>query len=452
MTTMMEIESTMAGMVIGRGGAKIKSIQKETGAVIKIIDGVSYDKRIVRITGSEDSQRKALNMISSITNCNVGSVQINAPSSSSQKKPRQVRREQSPPEQLRLTAEQWAEIESEAEEIMQKEMESYPVIKKDFYVEHPDITALSDIEVSDFRHHKNCILVEYVEDASNSQTIPKPVKTFQHAFHAFPEILKVINKQSFVEPSPVQCQAWPIIMSGHDLIAIAQTGSGKTLAYILPALIHLVRQPVERHLRIGPSVVILGPTRELVQQIEVETKKYVYDNIHVMSIYGGVDVNDQINTLDDVKPDIIIATPGRLNDLVSIMAIKLNHVSYLVLDEADRMLDMGFQNQIELALRHIRSDRQTILTSATWPETVKKLANYYTTNPLHITIGSFDLTTVSTVKQKLVMLKENKKEIWLDKYMEKQFPKDYKVIIFMRKKISVDKLYTKFQQKNINCR
>lgn len=452
MVTMMEIESAMVGMVIGRGGTKIKSIQRETGAMIKINDTPSSsDKRSVKITGSEDSQRKAAAMISSITGCDLGSVKIGA-STSVPRKPRRARREQSPPEQLHLTAEQWAEIDREAENIKNEIRKSYPAIKKDFYVEHPDITALSDIEVSEFRHQKNCISVKYVNNDSSSQSIPKPVKTFQHAFHAFPEILKVIDKQDFLEPSPVQCQAWPIIMSGHDLIAIAQTGTGKTLAYILPALIHLVRQPVERHLRIGPSVVILGPTRELVQQIEEEIKKYVYDNIHVMSVYGGVDVKSHIIAIDNVMPDILVATPRRLNDLVGIMAIKLNHVSYLVLDEADRMLDMGFKNQIELALRHIRDDKQTILTSATWPEAVEKLANYYTTNPLHLTVGSFDLTTVSTDALQLVILKEHEKDFWLNKYMKKSFPKDYKVIIFMRNKISLDKLYSKFQQKNIKCR
>jgi len=263
----------------------------------------------------------------------------------------------------------------------------------------------------------------------------------------------VIKKQKFISPSPIECQAWPIIMSGHDLIAIAQTGTGKTLAYILSALIHLLQQPTPRIKRIGPSVLILGPTRELVLQIHDEITKYLHNNIKVVCVYGGgVSTLTHQQLIQTENPDSIVATPGRLNDLVGIQAIKLEHVSYMVLDEADCMLDMGFKNQIELSLRHVRSDKQTILTSATWPTAVQHLANYFAKNPLHITIGSLDLSTVDTVTQNIIILEERQKEGWLDNFISNDLSKNDKVIIFMRKKTSVDKMYENFNSKNIACR
>jgi len=128
---------------------------------------------------------------------------------------------------------------------------------------------MSDEEVEHFRVSKNNIMVKYI-DENNVNPIPKPVLKFSHAFEDYPDILIEMQKQKFETPSPVQCQAWPIIMSGHDLIAIAQTGTGKTLAFLLPAFIHIDFQPTPRNERKGPSVLVLAPTRELVLQIESE--------------------------------------------------------------------------------------------------------------------------------------------------------------------------------------
>lgn len=460
MPTMLVIESAMAGLVIGRGGATIKTIQRDSGAKVKLSNGDTVDTKNVKINGSEDAQRLASGMIEKIVGKSLRSETISTPPppmrqtrSEGAGKPQTIKRAKSPEEKINISDDVWEEVLRENKERELQLLQSLPPIVKDFYVEHSQVKAMSDKEVQSFRTAQNGITVQYVVGAECFRPIPKPIKTFEHAFSSYPDTMKVIKKQKFITPSPIQCQAWPIIMSGHDLIAIAQTGTGKTLAYILPALIHLLQQPTPRIKRIGPSVLILGPTRELVLQIHDEITKYLHNNIKVVCVYGGsVSTLTHQQLIQAEKPDIIVATPGRLNDLVGIQAIKLDHVSYMVLDEADRMLDMGFKNQIELSLRHVRPDKQTILTSATWPTAVQNLAILFTKNPLHITIGSLDLSTVDSVTQKVIILKEHQKEGWLDNFISNNLSKDDKVIIFMRKKTSVDKMYENFKSKNIGCR
>lgn len=454
MSTVLLIESAMAGLVIGHRGTRIKSIQQSSGAKIMLTDGPNADTRKITVSGTTDAQLSACSMIEKITGKILQSeTNVALPSRKPRtQRPAKVQRQSSSPEVIKISDEAWAEIERENEERERKLKELLVPIKKDFYVEHDEIKGMSAEEVEIFRLNQNNIMVGYVDGADTSRPIPKPIKTFHHAFHTYPKILNMIKKQQFTEPSPVQCQAWPIIMSGHDLIAIAQTGTGKTLGYILPAIIHLLGQTTPRKNRVGPSVLILGPTRELVLQIENEIKKYTYDGINVMCIYGGVCAQSQSNRLIDEKPEIVVATPGRLNDMIGVKAINLEHVSYLVLDEADRMLDMGFKCQIELSLRNIRLDKQTILTSATWPISVRELVNYFATNPLHITIGSLDLTTVNTVDQKVIILKEHQKESWLEDFIKNKMSKTEKVIIFMRKKMYVENLYEKMRAQNIVCR
>lgn len=452
------IDSATVGLVIGRGGSKIKSIQNDSGAVIKILDGDSAATNKIVIIGTEDAQRTASDLIERITGKILQSVKCAAPQPPPRRrqrpiKARPVQRGVSPPlGQIAFNQDVWDEICRENEEMARKKLESLPPIKKDFYVEHGQVKAMTAEQAQSIRLENNNIMVECApgENAECVRHVPKPVTTFQHAFEPYPEIMAVIRKQRFVNPTPIQCQAWPIIMSGHDLIAIAQTGTGKTLAYILPAIIHLLRQPTPRGRRIGPSVLILGPTRELVSQIEEEITKYIFDGISVLSLYGGVSFENQSYRILNDKPDIIVATPGRLKDLIASSSLKIDHVSYLVLDEADRMLDMGFKAQIEIALSPVRPDRQTVLTSATWPVAVREFAKCFTINPLNVTVGSFDLTAVSTIEQKVIVLKEQQKGRWLESFIDK-VSKDEKIIIFMRTKLAVDKLYEKLKKKNINC-
>lgn len=255
---LMDIDGRLAGMIIGKGGVKIKSLRKESGAFISVIDGDNYGFKIVKISGKANAREIAQKLVNDI-------IDENDP-----EKIRKKLQEQASSESNQTISNfDWDQLMKEQAENLQKRLAALPPIVKNFYKEHPEVSKLSDHEVEDFRLAKNNIMVKYIEE-NNVKPIPKPVLKFSHAFEDYPEILEEIQKQKFETPSPVQCQAWPIIMSGHDLIAVAQTGTGKTLAFLLPAFIHVDFQSSPRSQRKGPSILVLAPTRELVLQIESE--------------------------------------------------------------------------------------------------------------------------------------------------------------------------------------
>ncbi|ERE74964.1 putative ATP-dependent RNA helicase DDX43-like protein [Cricetulus griseus] len=187
--------------------------------------------------------------------------------------------------------------------------------------------------------------------------IPNPVCKFEDAFQSYPEVMENIKRAGFQKPTPIQSQAWPIVLQGIDLIGVAQTGTGKTLSYLMPGFIHLDSQPLPRDQRNGPGMLVLTPTRELALQVEAECSKYSYSDLKSVCVYGGGDRDGQIQDVSK-GVDIIIATPGRLNDLQMNNFVNLKSV----LDEADKMLDMGFEPQIMKILLDVRPDRQTIMT------------------------------------------------------------------------------------------
>lgn len=172
------------------------------------------------------------------------------------------------------------------------------------------------------------------------EDLPKPCPQFEHCFEKYPDLMAAIKKQGFKKPSPIQSQAWPVLLQGEDLIGIAQTGTGKTLAFLFPALVHIVGQPIARGERGGPNVLVMAPTRELAIQIEMEVAKYEFRDVRAVCLYGGGERHKQIAKVKS-GVEIIIATPGRLNDLVAAKYIDIASITYLILDEADRMLDMG---------------------------------------------------------------------------------------------------------------
>jgi ATP-dependent RNA helicase DDX43 len=248
--------------------------------------------------------------------------------------------------------------------------------------------------------------------------------------------LKELEKQGFEHPTPIQCQAWPLALQGHDVIGIAQTGTGKTLAFLLPGMIHIEGQTVPRAERCGPTMLVLSPTRELALQIEDEVKKYSYKGIKCVCIYGGGDRRSQINIVVQ-GVEIVIATPGRLNDLVSNGYLDLRTVSFLVLDEADRMLDMGFEPQIKSILLDVRPDRQTMMTSATWPAGVRRLAESYMTDPFQVSVGTLDLRACHLVTQVIEIVKEEEKKSLLMEFLSR-LGDDEKALVFSSKKLKAD--------------
>lgn len=228
--------------------------------------------------------------------------------------------------------------------------------------------------------------------------VSRPVKTFEDlGFDS--ALMSAIAKQGYERPTPIQCQSCPIVLSGRDLIGIAKTGSGKTAAFVLPMMVHIMDQP-ELGKGEGPIGVICAPTRELAQQIYSEAKKFakVY-GIRISGVYGGMSKFEQFKELK-AGCEVVVATPGRLIDMIKMKALTMQRATYLVLDEADRMFDLGFEPQIRSIVGQIRPDRQTLLFSATMPKRVERLAREILTDPIRVTVGEVgsaneDITQVS---------------------------------------------------------
>jgi len=238
------------------------------------------------------------------------------------------------------------------------------MVELDLYMEHPAVTAMSADEAAAWRR-KHRVQV-------SGGTAPKPVRTFLEA--AFPEFLTAdIEATNFRAPTPIQSQCWPVALSGCDLIGLAATGSGKTLCFALPAITHIVAQP---RLQPGDGAIalMLAPTRELALQIKGECDAFGGPSgVTNTAIYGGVPKGPQQRDLQQ-GVEIVIATPGRLLDFMEAGVTNLRRVSFLVLDEADRMLDLGFEPQLRRMAAQLLPQRQTLLFSATWPREVASLA------------------------------------------------------------------------------
>ncbi|KAM4729214.1 putative ATP-dependent RNA helicase DDX43 [Anableps anableps] len=447
---MFKVENMSIGRIIGRGGAKIRELEESSGARIKITRG-DYDGEVV-IFGSSAAQQKAKEMIEDLMAG--GTSQFSYGPGRGRYSDGERCRERADTRRMNRTGSVWSKEAPQAssdapsidwndirenrkkyEELKWKDL---PPLKKNFYTEAVSVSVLTPDEVSEWRKENNNIFVDDIKEEGEKRPIPNPCRTFLEAFEPYPEIMENIERVGFVKPTPIQSQAWPVLLSGEDLIAIAQTGTGKTLAYLLPGFIHMDGQPVPRAKRGGPGMLVLTPTRELALQIEAECNKYSYKGYKSICIYGGGDRRGQINLVRS-GVDIVIATPGRLNDLQMNDLINLRSITYLVLDEADRMLDMGFEPQILKILLDIRPDRQTVMTSATWPTGVRRLAKSYLKNPMMVYVGTLDLAAVNTVQQTLLIVQEEEKKAYVFDFIRNMQPQD-KVLVFVGKKITADDL------------
>lgn len=257
----------------------------------------------------------------------------------------------------------------------------YPAFRKDFYIEVPELKAMTEEEVAECRKSLDGIKVR-------GKFAPKPIKSWIHAGLST-RIIDVLKRHEFSAPLPIQAQAIPVIMGGRDCIGVAKTGSGKTLSFVLPMLRHVKDQPPLRS-GDGPIGIIMAPTRELVQQIGKEIKMFTkVMGIHCTCVYGGSGIASQISELKRGS-EIVVCTPGRMIDILASGSGKitnLRRVTFLVMDEADRMFDMGFEPQIMRIINNIRPDRQTVLFSATFPKSVEMLARSVLQNPIEIQLG-----------------------------------------------------------------
>jgi ATP-dependent RNA helicase DDX5/DBP2 len=308
--------------------------------------------------------------------------------------------------------------------------ETLTVFEKNFYQEHPDVRARPEAEVEAYRGHH--------EIKTQGSSIPRPIQAFEEA--SFPSyILKEVKALGFDAPTPIQAQGWPMALSGRDVVGIASTGSGKTLAFVLPAIVHINAQPLLKP-GDGPIVLVLAPTRELAVQIQAECNKFGSSSrIKNTCLYGGAPKGPQIRDLQK-GIEVCIATPGRLIDMLESGHLNLRRVTYLVMDEADRMLDMGFEPQLRKIVDQIRPDRQTLMWSATWPKEVQSLARDYLKEYIQVNVGSMDLSASHTITQHVDVCTESDKRGMVVRHLEEFMKEKGKTIIFTATKRQADEV------------
>ncbi|XP_012259029.1 probable ATP-dependent RNA helicase DDX17 isoform X2 [Athalia rosae] len=309
--------------------------------------------------------------------------------------------------------------------------------KKDFYVPNDTVQNRDPRIVEQYRSDKEITL--------KGKNIPNPVFTFEEA--GFPDyVLKEVKRLGFKEPTSIQAQGWPIALSGRDMVGIASTGSGKTLSYILPAIVHINSQP-KLSRKDGPVALVLAPTRELAQQIQQVADDFGHSSgIRNTCLYGGAPKGSQARDLDG-GVEIVIATPGRLLDFLESGRTNLKRCTYLVLDEADRMLDMGFEPQIRKIIEQIRPDRQTLMWSATWPKEVKNLAEDFVKDYTQINVGSLQLAANHNILQIIDVCQDYEKENKLSTLLKEiMAEKENKTIVFIETKRRVDEITRKMKR------
>ncbi|XP_041473148.1 ATP-dependent RNA helicase dbp2-like isoform X2 [Lytechinus variegatus] len=309
--------------------------------------------------------------------------------------------------------------------------------KKNFYREHPEVTSRPLTDIQGFCAEKQ-ITVKGKEPM-------RPVFHFHEA--GFPDyVMGELNQCGFPHPTPIQSQGWPIALSGRDMVGIAATGSGKTLSYLLPAIVHINHQPfLERG--DGPIALVLAPTRELAQQVQQVAFQFGRaSKIKSTCVYGGAPRGQQLRDLER-GVEICVATPGRLIDFLENQKTNLRRCTYVVLDEADRMLDMGFEPQIRKIMEQIRPDRQVLMWSATWPTEVKKLAEDFIRDYIMVNIGSLTLSANHNILQIIDVCEDTEKDIKLIKLLEEIMrEKENKTLVFVETKRRTDELVRKMRR------
>ncbi|TEB33882.1 P-loop containing nucleoside triphosphate hydrolase protein [Coprinellus micaceus] len=298
---------------------------------------------------------------------------------------------------------------------------SLSVFEKNFYVEDKRVSARSDAEVEEYRRNK--------EIKVQGRNVPRPVTAFDEV--NFPEyMMSAIRAQGFASPTAIQCQSWPMALSGRDVVAIAQTGSGKTISFALPAMLHIKAQPPLAP-GDGPVALVLAPTH----------RTLVFRNT---AIYGGAPKGPQIRDLQR-GVEIVIATPGRLIDMLEAGRTNLRRVTYLVLDEADRMLDMGFEPQIRKIVGQIRPDRQTLMFSATWPKEVQRLASDFLRDMIQVNIGSMELSANPNISQVVEVCTDFEKRAKLLKHLDQIASESGKPFTVTRTSVNVTGFFSEFK-------
>ncbi|KAI8079667.1 P-loop containing nucleoside triphosphate hydrolase protein [Gilbertella persicaria] len=324
----------------------------------------------------------------------------------------------------------------------------YEHFRKDFYIEPPELRDMTPDQVDLLRIELDGIKIRGVH-------CPKPITKWTHC--GLPAgCLEVIRKLKYEKPTAIQAQAIPAIMNGRDVIGVAKTGSGKTIAFLLPMFRHIKDQrPLEAGE--GPIAIIMTPTRELATQIHRECKPFLKVlNLRAVCAYGGSPIKDQIA---DLKRgcEIIVCTPGRMIDLLcanSGRVTNLKRATYMVMDEADRMFDMGFEPQVMKIVNNVRPSRQTVLFSATFPRQMEALARKVLKKPLEITVGGRSVVC-DDVNQIVEVREEDTKFVRLLEILGKLFhdegEEEASAIIFVDRHEAADNLLRDLIRRGYPC-
>lgn len=319
----------------------------------------------------------------------------------------------------------------------------YMSFRKEFYKEVPEIANMTPEEVDQYRCDLEGIQVK-------GKGCPKPIRTWAQCGISKKE-MEVLKKMRFDKPTPIQSQAIPAVMSGRDLIGIAKTGSGKTLAFILPMFRHILDQS-QLEEGDGPIAIILTPTRELCMQIGKDIRKFSKSlQLHAVCVYGGTGISEQIAELKR-GAEIIVCTPGRMIDMLAANSgrvTNLRRVTYIVLDEADRMFDMGFEPQVMRIVDNVRPDRQTVLFSATFPRQMEALARRILKKPIEIIVGGRSVVC-KEVEQHVTVLEDDAKFFKLLELLG-QYQEHGSIIVFVDKQENADILLKDLMKASYPC-
>lgn len=252
------------------------------------------------------------------------------------------------------------------------------------------------------------------------------------------QLMMALERLNFQTPTTIQEQAIPLILQGNDLLASSQTGTGKTGAFAIPIISKIMGNK-------NNAALIITPTRELAAQIQTIFDKLIPNksDINTVLLIGGSPIKTQLNKLK-LNPNIIIGTPGRINDHLKRRSLRLANVNFLVLDETDRMLDMGFSTQIDDIIKQTPNDRQTLLFSATIPPEITKVSAKYMKNPKRISVGSTS-NPIEKIKQEVIKVQDHEK---YQKLVEELNKRSGSVIIFMKTKYSVERMIKKLKAEN----
>ena len=258
------------------------------------------------------------------------------------------------------------------------------------------------------------------------------------------QVLKAVTAEGYETPTPIQLQSIPRLLEARDLLGIAQTGTGKTAAFALPTLHHLRALNKPRKSK-SAYVLVLAPTRELAGQIAESFQTYsAYMDCVTQTVFGGVKINRQIRALEK-GCHVLVATPGRLLDLMNQGAVHLRDLDVLILDEADQMLDMGFIHDLRKIMAQVPDERQTLLFSATMPKLIEDMAGQYLKDPVRVSVAP-ESTTAERVTQGVIHVANNNKLALLGKLLDN--PEIDRALVFTRTKHGADKVVRKLIAKN----